>query len=578
MSDAAPNQTTKVRGEKMSSIAHLVFGAALLVASVIVIMLSRSYDLSKNLDFVSIYKFEKATKDKSGAVDAVRKVIAKHPWLNDAADTDGCLNMVSYLWPTAGFGAGSTAPSGSPIAAGTCEFIINLKQGPMEEQLQIKNVTIIRNTGCASKVGTWNVVITPQAGSGAVVTGTPTIQITNVGDIIPDTTTVIGWAFKSFNAKWQSCLYNRQNLTKDIHAAVECQHGFSSPACTCVRGFTGRVSAWQSKLSAKPAGRYALGEVLVRGAERCLDLRRTHDVREAISNQYSRSSALLVFAVALLMNALLNVLRCYDMLPPNYTWWNVAFFVLYFVAVLLTAILVGKDGGMAEFETALAIALPAFLVHATYMVFLDVSFSMNTGIDRFTEPFLHPVTFDVCLCAISLFTLVERGVVQLEYLVADACKCHAVAAIYIAVIWYHKYGNDQAPLQSEFVQQSYLALFATGLVLAGSGLLVPYPAKECFEFHWLLPLIFTFVALLNPGWAHDLRMENKLRGAIVRNLNSIAGFIFLLLGSILLGYFLSEHIQIYGAKNFKYPIQADPQEFVAQRQMVLPGAITKIVL
>lgn len=560
----------RVKGERMSTIAHLAFAFVLFLTVVILVSVSHSYDISKDLDFVKVYNYKKSLPDKGKAVDTVKEYVTstQGAWLNDATGTDKCKDMVNFWWPTAGFASGST-----PIVANSCDFTINLKMGPMEEQLQIKGVTPIVTTGCGAKQGSYEIVFTlppAMAGSVTAVGGSaPRVTIAANGTISVDTTTVLGYGFKSLNTDWKDCMQKRQHLAALMHNATDCHAGFSSPLCTCVRAFTTRILSWQSKLLAKPGDKMLIGDVVTESVKRCVELRRSHDVREANDHVYARSSALLVFSVALLLNGLLNVLLAYGLLES--TLWYGAFFVGYFVAILLTGLLDNKGGGTAEFETVLVMTIPGFVVHGGYLTLLHSNFAIKTP--SYLLPFLHPVTFDIGLCALSLFTLVERGVVQLEYLLAETLKCHVVAAVYIAIIWYHCYGKGRDALESEFVQQSYLLMFIVGLLLSSSSAVTPYAVKQAFELHWLLPLAFTYIAFVNPGWSLHFRMAAKLNNpasSMVYNFNAVAGFLSLFLGCVLLSSFLTEYIQIYGAKHFAYPVQGDPLSYAVTRGLILP--------
>ena len=575
-------QEGRVRGERMSSVAHFVFALVLLFTAIILVNVSRGYSISKNLDFVTVYMYKKSAPDKGALVDKIKSSVGgASSWLNDPVDTAQCQDMTSFLFPSVVFTpitTGMSAPyTAAAVATGAqCNFVIYFKLGPMEEQLQIKNVTVLSTSTCAAS-SRYTVTLTAVPGASFAADYTaPILQLdASKAVTLANPNQIIGYNFKVGSTKWVDCNQRRQALSDLIVTGSECENGFSSPACTCVRAFTTRLTSWQARILPKPGGKYAMSEVLSEGVKRCLELRRTHDVREAVSSVYARSSALLVFVVAMFLNGLYNLLRAYGMLENTFS--NTLFFLVYFVGVVLTGILDGRDGGTAMFETVLAIAFPAFLVHGIYLIVLQTWFRSQENVTP--QPFLHPVTFDICLCALSLFTLVERGVVQLEYLMTDAIKCHAVSAVYIAIIWYYRYGRGHPVLESEMVQQAYLVLYAVGLVLPASGLVVPYPAKSCFEFHWLLPLAFTYVAFLNPGWAVHLRMENKLNGpanSTVRNFNAVAGFVFLLVGGLFVGYFLRDHLQIYGAKHFKYPVQGDPQDFVILRGMVAPPIRTNL--
>lgn len=597
----APAQAAarKVRGERTSSVAHFCFAAVLLVASIVLVARSHVYSLSNNLDFIKIYNYNKSAPDRGAVGDRIRtfeqayggvrkQLSGADSWLNDGSDTLGCQDMVGALWPalTLTDQAGATLNSVTYVTAAalgsTCNIQVFLQAGPMEEQLSLKNVTGYALAGCASGKSRYTISITsassvtittPAGGYPEVIVDTsvtpPTVTFSKVSD-------PIGYNFKGV-ATYTSCIAYRQGLADYIDQQTECWNGFSSPACTCVKAFSSRLTTWQTRLLPRPNNKMVMSDVVADGVKRCMELRRSHDVREATSSVYARSSALMIFSVALVMNSLFNMLRNRALFSSTMTmshWYEQAiFFLLYAVAIFLASFLDGKDGGQSSFETVLAIVLPAFLVHCVYLVWLHTIFGSQGGTNP--EPFLHPVTFDVCLCALSLYTLTERGVVQLEYLVTDVIKCHVVSAVYIAVIWYYKYGRAPVVLNTEFVQQAYLTLFALGLTLSGSGLVVPYPAKRTFEFHWMLPLVFTYIAFLNPGWAAHMRMQNKLNApenAVVYNFNAVAGFLFLLIGGVFYGYFLADHIQVYGVKHFRYPSQSDPEDYVMLRGLILPTA------
>ncbi len=123
-------------------------------------------------------------------------------------------------------------------------------------------------------------------------------------------------------------------------------------------------------------------------------------------------------------------------------------------------------------------------------------------------------------------------------------------------------------------------MIVVGLVASASGLIVPYPSKSCFEFHWLLPAAFTYVAFSTISWVHHLRMSvnlNSPSGAVVQNYGAVTGFAVLLLGGVFLSYFLSEHIQIYGVTHFAYPMQGDMMTYAAIRDVIVPSGAANSV-
>lgn len=580
----ADDPETRVKGEKASAWAHLVFALVFLLLVGIVIGYSNTYNLSKNLNFIAIYNYKKSLPDKSGAVNTIQTYISdstKGAWINDAASK--CRDLQVYWWPTAGFNVAST-----PIVANACDFKINLQLGPMEGQVKLRgDVTWVSRTTCTTNTA-YNVVLTLPSGSDGTLT-TPSITATITGTTgayivtFSDPNVVWGYNFGVLNGNFQTCLTSRQNLADTIHNATECQAGFSSPLCTCVRAFTARLTSWQSRLVTASSGGLKYGDVLVKGVQRCTDLRRSHDIRERTSYVYVHSTALVVFAVALVCNGIFNLLSLFEytsQLLQNSMYYGF-FFLLYGLAVFLPSLLISNGSGTAELETTFAMVFPAFFVHGAYLAMLRPAMRMMSVEEKksYEIPFLHPVTFDICLCALTLFTLVERGVVQTEYLVAEVLKCHAVAGVYIALMYYHCYGRRNAALDSEGVQQAYLILYVVGLFASVSSLVVPYALRQNFEFHWLLPGVLTYVAYANTGWSVSLPMAAKLRNArgaslVVYNFNAVAGFLVLFVGAIFLSKFLTVYLQIYGAKNFTWPVQGDPLSYALVRKLLLPTGTT----
>lgn len=567
---AAQSSRFEQPGERVSAIAHLAFGFAFFLTAVILVGQSHTYKVSENLDFVKIYKYNKSASDRGAALDKIRThVSGDGKWINDAADADGCRDMINYWWPTISF---------TPVLPAGCSLRVNFKLGPMEEQFMVKDVVPIDLTGCTAQTHTLVLTLTNSNTGTITTTATMPGVIVTVSGVnktlsIANPNTVIGYNFKTLSKNFQTCLAKRQALAKVLHDSTECHNGFSSPMCTCVRAFSSRIVSWQSRMSAstvavKASDRIPMGEVVTRGVERCMQLRRAHDIREPLEKVYARSSALLVFAVALLLNGVFNVLCSYGALAK--TMWYSVFFLLYFLAIAFTSLADNNSSGLSQDLTVIVMVVPA-LVHAAYCVWLH-AYSSYTA-PSYELPFLHPVTFDICLCALTLYTLVERGVVQTEYLMAETLKCHVVGAVYIAIVWYHCYGRGRDAMETEFVQQGYLILFVVGLLASLSSVVTPYPTKECFQLHWLLPGALTYVAFVNPGWSVHLRMAAKLNlpaSSAVYNFNAVAGFLVLFIGSMLLSEFLSEYFQIYGAKKFSWPSPGDPLSYAATRGLIVP--------
>lgn len=576
--DQQQQQATSPTGARMyGPLAHVFFAAVLLAASTILIAVSHGDDLEKDLDFVTLYKYEKAVPDRSKALSAITETARQNSWLSDKTDAAHCLDMDYFKFPRISF-----YPENDPTSP-TCQIIFNVVGAGIEGQVKIAGVLADPVTVNSCKPGRYPLRIVGGSGQQSEVpyltilaqsqAGNPNASFVDINNfnvnstLMLSTTASIGFNYETYTKGFSACRKSRQDLANAILDSTSCQHAGASPLCKCVTAFTSKLTDWNSKLKASYTDKLMLQDVLVNGVARCIDLKRPHDIRSAVSRPYARSSAILIFALALFFNALILVLDPYvssSSMPAIYSTIEI---VVYWAAVFFGALADG-DGGIGEFGILLAITLPAFLVHGGYCILLKVNESYSADRLPVPAPFLHPVTFDLCLCALTLFTLVERGVVQHEYLVVEVLKCHAVAAIYIAVTWYHqsKYSSDGGILAAEAVQQAYMGLVLVALAAACAPMVVPYPAKKCFEFHWLLPGAFAYLALANPAWAHSLQVSTKLNsGVTVYNFNEVAGMLALLFGATLWGYFLQDHIQIYGSAHFPYPSVRDPLATVSMR-------------
>jgi len=549
---------------KIGTWVHVFLAATLFLGSVILISTSHSDDMEKRLDFVTLYTYKKAVPDKSKATADIIRAVKENSWINEVDSR--CLDMSLFYYPQVFFN-----PMNDPTGP-NCQISFSVKQGPAASQAVID--VMYQGSVINCRPGTYDLLV---SGGEGIVSTVPRLVITGGSGISdsagPSFELAVSGPF-GFNYNfvtsdaYKKCRDGRVALAKAILADTACEHAMSSPMCACVGVFTSQLTKWDGKLIAKPAPGVVLQDVITNGVERCVDLRRVHDVRKPVEQSYVRSRVLLYFAIALLFNAL------YAALLPwlgQSIWMHLGVMFAYFVGVLLAGLL-DNDGGNIEAGTVMAILLPAFLVHGGYGLLLRFNVRYDEGKLPVPAPFLHPVTFDLCLCALTLFTLVERGVVQQEYLIVEIFKCHAVAAIYIGVTWYHRYGgtkSEDSVFSAEPVQQAYLALFLVGLLASCAPMVVPYPAKKCFEMHWLLPGAFTYLAFSNPACAHSLQLAHKLASTpvVVTSFNDVAGMFALLFGAILWGYFLQDHLQVYGASHFPYPYVRDPLAPVTMRMI-----------
>jgi hypothetical protein len=549
--------------EVFGPVRHVTYASILLLSTVILVAVSHSDRMERSLDFVTLFDYTKAIPDKNKAIAAINRAVTDSTWLNGPGEQD-CLDMSKFGYPVVSF-----FPETDPTSP-TCQISFSVKNGPGENQVQFEaiysGVTIDCRPGTyplSVNGGTGVVVNTPiltiVGGMGTTDATAPSLELSVGGSF--------GFDYANYNSVFSNCRDVRLSLANNILNATACEHPMSSPMCACIQAFTSRLTAWNGKLKGLPAPGVKLQDVLINGVERCVELRRTHDIRKPLERSYARSNVLFIFSLALFFNAL------YAMVVSRFKsiLIHIGMLVTYFVVILLICLLnAGQDESMSNLGITIAIMVPAFLVIGTYGIILRFMTSYDEGRLSIPAPFLHPVTFDLCLCSLTLFTLVERGIVQSEYLIVEMLKCHAVAAIYIAITWFHRHGNDNNTgiFATEGVQQAYLTLMIVGISASLGPTVVPYPAKKCFEMHWLLPGAFTYLAFSNPAWAQSLRFGQKLQSTedkYTYGFNEIAGVFSVMIGFTLWAYFLQDHLQVYGSSHFSYLPPSDPLAEVTMR-------------
>jgi hypothetical protein len=539
------------------ALAHTLVPSVLLLASVVLVGMTRTDGIQSALDLVSVFAYTKAPVDRAAALHDNTRGQAVRPWHADPADAAHCLDMSYFNFPSVKFvpGADPTSP--------TCQIAFSLALAGQH----IRVTPVYDHGALTCRQGIYPLQVTgatsgvPSVSLSLSIEGNGTHLLMSIPALIaggPD-----GFAFAN-RAAWAACRDRRWELARQYLGNTSCASPDFSPMCTCVHAFVGKLTNLNHRLRPQLADGQSLEDTLRTGVDRCIALRRHHDVRTETGPKYARSKALLVFALALFFNSILLALG--PLLQPAAAYTAAAHAVwlgLFLLSTLLAGLL---SGGQAEFHTVLATLLPAFFLHGAYHFLVEHFIAYDPASPK---PYLHPVVFDLCLCSLTLFTLVERGVVQSEYLLAEVFKCHAIALLYMAAVWYHRHmaASDvsaRTVFSASTVHQGYTILVIVALAAAADSLLVPYPAKAPFELHWLLPLAFTFLALSNPGWVYALNAQLKFhpndpasRVYGPAHFNCLAAALSLGIGFVLWGYFLRDYIRVYGAAHFPYGTLAD---------------------
>lgn len=528
------------------ALSHMLAPSLLLVAAVVLAAMTRSDGVQSGLDLVSIFGYTKARVDRAAALRNNTRPGQPVPWHADATDAAHCLDMSYFNFPSVRFVAGAdpTTP--------TCQIAFSLALVGQD----VRVTPVYSQHALTCRLGIYPLQVS--GGSAGISSLSLSIEGNGTHLLMSVPGLVSGGAGGYANrVAWAACRDRRRELAQQYLGNTSCQ-GDYSPLCTCVRAFTDKLTNLRHALDPRPSADRSLEDVLSAGVEQCIALRRPHDVRTEAGPKYARSKALLIFALALFFNGALLALGGVDLGAGNAVVLHVAWLSLFLLSTLLAGLL---SGGQAESQTVLATLLPAFLLHGGYHLLVEHFIAYDLPSQR---PHLHPVVFDLCLCSLTLFTLVERGVVQSEHLVAEIFKCHAVALIYMAVVWHQRHvalseGSARAVFSAPLVHQSHVLLVVVALAAASDSLLIPYATKTPFELHWLLPLAFTCMALGNPGWAHAYNAQlkshpddhaSRLYGPA--HFNCLAGALSVGFGVVLWGYFLRDYIRVYGAAHFPY--------------------------
>lgn len=534
-----------------STVAHLLPPTFLFVASVVLVGIINGHDMLKDLNRVTLYTYHKASVNRDKALE-IHDTKGEFAWLGDVGDVDHCLDMSTLKYPRVSF-----IPGDDPLGP-SCQIFFEARADAADPQAIVITPTYTQQGVSGCRDGSFPIAVSGGA-PGDMRTGTVTIARATPADRVVWTVTVTGVSLPSSGytlaqqAQWATCLRRRIALAQQYLNHTSCQQE-SSQLCTCVAAFAGKVANPDHVLKPTLAAKNGLQALLVLGVDRCLQLRRAHDVREPAGQPYVRTDALLYFAVALLLNALHHVLMLFQVDPR----WRVGAHLTW---LLLLLVLI-SGGEVAVALTLLLASVPLLL----YELFAYSNLPEEGRVDG--GFYLHPVAFDVCLCALSLFTLVERGVVQREYLLVEILKCHAVAAIYGAATWLHRHmlreGTDDGRIFfTADVEYAYRLLYMVALAGSADTLLIPYPAKSEFSLHWLLPLAFTYFSLSNPSIARPLlaRLKDPVHAPEAKmhgseggpHYNHLSSLLCLGVGFVVWGYLVLDYLRAYGAIHFFYP-------------------------
>lgn len=360
----------------------------------------------------------------------------------------------------------------------------------------------------------------------------------------------------------QSCKEQRANTVTAINTAAGCAQEVS-PFCSCVHHNTMSLNDTNAVVLVNK-------DTTLKMLENCRKISRYSYNREknlfsepilTEKNMFNKSTMLFAFLLAMFFNSLRETIVVYWLIPSKASWvWDVSvtvFFVLLFT-FLVPFVLQPHSMGVwlfwifVAFVPALAFTVYWHLVMPSFDEqdehFKEKDQEKDAKDERSLLPHLHPFFFDMGLCALMLFTLITRGVVEKDALIIALMKCHAITALYIALTWYNIHRRKLASAFDDiFVQEAYIVMVSLVVAASSDHLIIPYATKECVQLHWFLPLLFALAAFAPSTWVGTMHKGGIQAGT---DLPSTLPFV---VGILVLAVMASKHTVLYGNVAGHYP-------------------------
>ena len=346
----------------------------------------------------------------------------------------------------------------------------------------------------------------------------------------------------------KQCVQYRHNLADGLDAETGCTSQ-QSQFCTCVASFTSHVREDRTVLQ---QGLDSLRDGIVQ----CSKNTRQMD-KAAACTEVKTIYVFLAFTILVLLGAILEVVKPrlaqYDMGVGGAVW-----FAVFAVAVIFMFIANMSIGGVTVVSlvvVALAGFYWAYIVHAVGIQTNKIGLYTLIGY-FFAGVFL-----------LMLFTLLTRGVTDLDVLLVATGKCIALTVLYGALLAYYTAmtqesstqtvaGYDKAlPPGSKITDEYNIAplhdskrlLILLIILLSSDHLFIPYATPSAFEVHWLLPTLFTWAMLapmLHSGFEDNFKAEDATT-ANAKNPTKTGSLIQAAIPTIILFYLCVYHLQAY---------------------------------
>ena len=347
----------------------------------------------------------------------------------------------------------------------------------------------------------------------------------------------------------KQCVQYRHNLADGLDAETGCTSQ-QSQFCTCVASFTSHVREDRTVLQ---QGLDSLRDGIVQ----CSKNTRQMD-KAAACTEVKTIYVFLAFTILVLLGAILEVVKprlaLYDMGVGGAVW-----FAVFAVAVIFMFIANMSIGGVTVVSlvvVALAGFYWAYIVHAVGIQTNKIGLYTLIGY-FFAGVFL-----------LMLFTLLTRGVTDLDVLLVATGKCIALTVLYGALVAYYTTGNiTNKPTNSAYgpvgeppasmdihteyniapLHDSKRLLILLIILLSSDHLFIPYATPSSFEVHWLLPTLFTWAMLapmLHSGFEDHFKIDNTTNPD-KPNTTKTGSLIQAAIPTIILFYLCVYHLQAY---------------------------------
>ena len=352
----------------------------------------------------------------------------------------------------------------------------------------------------------------------------------------------------------QNCVDRRHALADGLDAETKCASQ-QSQFCSCVTSFTSHIRNDATVLQGGI-------ETLRNGIQQCTPYTRQMD--QAVScTDVKTIYVFLAFTLLVVLGAILEAVK------PYLGKWDMGVGIAVWVAVAAVAaiftFIANISIGIVTLVSLVAVALAGLY----WAYILNAVGVLNNKIGLYTLIGY----FSAGITLLMLFTLLTRGVTDLDVLLVATGKCVALTVLYGALLAYYtsmarsattdtftykeevqnfgKTFNNDVTVPAEYniapLHDSKRLLILLVILLSSDHLFIPYATPSAFEVHWLLPTLFTWAMLapmLHSGFEDNFKAEDATT-ANAKNPTKTGSLLQAAIPTIILFYLCVYHLQAY---------------------------------